>query len=167
MSQSHDHPWCPNSPKCVISNRMPLYTLECPVHKSLQQVKCVRSAIQLVVSMLAAVAQSVAVDTNTALPITDSPAMTMDRATDAITDEHIVATLTVLRELLITHMVVDRQIWYQKSYLGTTFNVPKPNTAISFYLITCGHRVGIFSSLCVLLLWLSAFLLLILWQAIC
>lgn len=95
--------------------------------------------------------------TSTAPPITDSPAMTVGRATDAITDKGM-ATLAVLKELPVMHMIVDRQVRYQKSYLGTTFDIPKPNSAGPFYLITHGCRVGVFSSLWVLLQ-LSAFLL--------
>lgn len=83
--------------------------------------------------------------------------MTVGRATDAITDKGM-ATLAVLKELPVMHMIVDRQVQYQKSYLGTTFDIPKPNSAGPFYLITHGCRVGVFSSLWVLLQ-LSAFLL--------
>ncbi|KAN0082689.1 hypothetical protein V8E55_008484 [Tylopilus felleus] len=90
--------------------------------------------------MSAATAQSVAGGA-------ESPAE--DRNVNAITNRNL-ATLAVFKELPVTHVIVDGQVHYQKKYLSTTFDVPKPDANIGpgpFYLITRGCRVGIFSSI--------------------
>ena len=104
------------------------------------EANCMRATIQLVDTMSAATAQSVAGGA-------ESPAE--DGNVNAIANRNL-ATLAVLKELPVTHVIVDGQVCYQKKYLSTTFDVPKPDANIGpgpFYLITCGCRVGIFSSM--------------------
>ncbi|KAF8834340.1 hypothetical protein BDN67DRAFT_985396 [Paxillus ammoniavirescens] len=54
------------------------------------------------------------------------------------------STATTLLHLLVTAVIVNGETWYQQTYRGFPFNVPRAGALGPFYLVTCGRRVGVF-----------------------
>ncbi|KAF9222816.1 hypothetical protein BS17DRAFT_767573 [Gyrodon lividus] len=53
---------------------------------------------------------------------------------------------TTLPHLPVTTLNFGGEVWYQQTYRSFTFDVPRAGDLRPFYLVTRGHRVGVFST---------------------